>query len=55
MTGRQITWEEVDDPCLHCERLDMDDQVPDGCPFVEQVRNCKAGMDFPINPLWKCC
>jgi hypothetical protein len=32
MTVRQLTLNEVDDPCRICKRIDMDDPVPEGCP-----------------------
>jgi hypothetical protein len=37
MTVRQITLNEVDDPCRICKRIDMDDPVPEGCPLLVAV------------------
>ena len=34
MTVRQTTWDEVDNPCVQCKKLGLDDQVPEKCPFV---------------------
>ena len=34
MTLRQITLDEVDDPCLQCKKLGDDDYIPEACPLL---------------------
>jgi len=37
MTVRQLTLNEVDDPCRICKGLGDDDQIPKNCPLLLQT------------------
>jgi hypothetical protein len=45
MTLRQITFDDVDNPCVQCKQLDMDDQVPDKCPVWLVLKEAVGGVE----------
>ena len=40
MNDHQITWDDVDNPCTQCKKLDMDDEVPERCPVYIILKEC---------------